>query len=74
MADMTSRVKKGGVYSFRFTAGQPIEGTAQAHGINGSPIHLRVEGIIGPVYVNPDHVVVMIVVNEDAAKGRDFDY
>ncbi len=74
MADMTGRVRKGGVYSFSLTSGEAIEGTAQEHGIAGSPIRLHVSDQDGNVYVNPDHVTHMRVVDESAAEQRRLDY
>ncbi len=74
MADMTSRVKKGGVYGFSLSTGEKIEGTAQNHSIERDPIRLHVTGTEGTVYVNPDHIAFMWVIDESGAEQRNFDY
>ncbi len=74
MTDMTGRVKKGGIYRFALTSGSEIEGTAQEHGATGNPIHLRVANQDDTVYVNPDHVTHMWVVDESTAEQRQLGY
>lgn len=72
MSDMTSRVKKGGLYGFSLVNGKEVEGVAQEYGLSGNPIHIEGEGRRGGIFINADHVAYMWVIDESAAEPRRF--